>query len=144
MPIRQIGISAVLAAVYKRLTESAYMAGYTAKVYNFVPDGTAMPYIRFGDTLDRPSAMFGSRDFEPEDISFQVHVWSSAQGDKECATIMSAACQALESSSLAMTGTSYVTLYNARLDFSEIFVDDTEPARVCRHGVLRFIIRVCP
>lgn len=140
--IRKIGISAVLAAVYTRLTTSSYLTAYASKIYDFVPDGTGMPYIQFGDPLDRPSAMFGSRNFEPEDIAFQVHVWSSYQGDKECGDIMKLVCQAIESASLAITG--YTTLYNARLDFSEIFVDDTEPAKPVRHGVLRFIIRVCP
>lgn len=142
MSIRQIGISAVLAAVNTRLTTSTYMTGYTAKVFNFVPDGTAMPYIRFGDPLDRRDAMFASRDFEPEDVAFQVHVWSNAQGDKEAGDIMKLVCQAIESASLSITG--YSTLYNARLDFSEIFVDDTEPAKPVRHGALRFIVRICP
>jgi hypothetical protein len=142
MAIRQIGISAVEAAVYTRLTTSAYMTGYTTKVYNFVPDGTAMPYIRFGDAIDGRDSMFSSRDNAPEEIAFNVHVWSNYAGDKEAGDIMTVVCQALESSDLSVTG--YSTLWNARLDYSEIMIDDTEPARPVRHGVMRFIIRVCP
>jgi len=140
--MRQIGISAVGAAVYTCLTTSAYMTGYTTIVYNFVPEGTDMPYIRFGDFMDRRSAMFGSRDFAPEDIAFMVHVFSNYQGDKECGDIMSAVTKALTATALSITG--YSTLYNCELDYSDVMVDDSEPAQPCRHGILRFLIRVCP
>ena len=139
---RQIGISAVLAAVISRLKTDANTIAYAAKIFNNVPIGTAMPYIRVGEFLDRPSAMFGSRDFAPEDVSFQVHVWSSYQGDKEAADIASLVCKAITGTRFSVTG--YATLYNAVLEYSDIMVDDSVPDAVCRHGVMRFILRVCP
>lgn len=139
---RQIGISAVLAAVIKRLKEDANTIAYAAKIFNNVPQSTAMPYIRVGEFLDRPSAMFGSRDFAPEDVSFQVHVWSNYQGDYEASTIMNLACKAITGTRFSVTG--YTTLYNAVLEYSDVLVDDTDADNICRHGILRFILRVCP
>lgn len=139
---RQIGIAATLAAVVSRLKSDANTVAYATKIFNNVPDSTAMPYIRVGEFMDRPSAMFGSRDFAPEDVSFQVHVWSNYSGDYEAATIMSLVCKALTATRLSITG--YSTLYNAVLDYSDIIVDDTNITAVVRHGVLRFILRVCP
>jgi len=139
---RQIGISAVLAAVITRLKTDANTIAYAAKIFNNVPQSTAMPYIRVGEFLDRPSAMFGSRDFAPEDVSFQVHVWSNYAGDYEAATIMSLICKALTGTRLSVTG--YSTLYHAVLEYSDVLVDDTVPTAICRHGILRFILRVCP
>ena len=139
---RQIGISAVLAAVISRLKTDANTIAYAAKIFNNVPTGTAMPYIRVGEFLDRPSIMFGSRDFAPEDVAFHVHVWDSSLGDKNCADIMSLVCKAITGTRFSVTG--YATLYNAVLEYSDVTVDDTVPTAICRHGVLRFILRVCP
>jgi hypothetical protein len=141
---RQIGISAVLTAVITRLKTDANTIAYAAKIFNNVPTSTAMPYIRVGEFLDRPSIMFGSRDFAPEDISFQVHVWTgpSDLGDTAAANIMSLVCKAITGTRLSVTG--YSTLYNAVLEYSDVLVDDTNPSAICRHGVLRFILRVCP
>jgi hypothetical protein len=139
---RQIGISAVLAAVVSRLKTDANTIAYAAKIFNNVPQSTAMPYIRVGEFLDRPSAMFGSRDLAPEDVSFQVHVWSDYQGDYETATMMNLCTKAITGTRFSITG--YTTLYNAVLEYSDVMVDDSVPDAVCRHGVMRFILRVCP
>lgn len=134
--IQKIGTSAILAAVYTRLTTSAYMSGYTSKVYNNVPDTTAMPYIRIGEPMVRQSALFGNRDTMPEECVFTVHVWSSYMGDKEAADILTAVSQALTASALSITG--YTTLFPVELEYSDVMVDDAEPAHPVRHGVGRF------
>ena len=140
--LRAIGISAVNTAVIKRLKEDAYTIAYAAKVFNNVPTGTAFPYLHVSGYMDRPSAMFGSRDFAPEDVSFQVHVWDATLGDKNCADIMNLVTKALTNSALSITG--YTNLYNASLDFCDILIDTTEPLTPVRHGVCRFILRICP
>ena len=140
--LRAIGISAVNTAVIKRLKEDAYTIAYVAKIFNNVPTGTAMPYLHVTGYMDRPSAMFGSRDFAPEDVSFAVHVWSGSLGDKDCADIMNLVTKALTGTALSITG--YSTLYNASLDFADILIDTTEPLTPVRHGVCRFILRICP
>jgi hypothetical protein len=139
---RQIGISACNTAIIKRLKEDANTIAYVAKIFNNVPTGTAMPYLHVTGYMDRPSAMFGSRDFAPEDVSFAVHVWSGSLGDKDCADIMNLVTKALTNSALSITG--YTTNFNASLDFADILIDTTEPLTPVRHGVCRFILRICP
>jgi hypothetical protein len=139
---RQVGIAAVLSAVISRLKTDALTIAYAAKIFNNVPTGTAMPYIRVGEFLDRPSAMFSSRDFAPEDVAFHVHVWDASLGDTAAANIMSLVCKAITGTRFSITG--YATLYNAVLEYSDVTVDDSVPTAICRHGVLRFILRVCP
>lgn len=140
--LRAIGISAVNTAVVKRLKEDAYTIAYAAKIFNNVPTGTAMPYLHCTSYMDRPSAMFGSRDFAPEDVSFAVHVWDATLGDTACADIMNLVTKALTGTKLSITG--YTTNYNASLDFADILIDTTEPLTPVRHGICRFILRVSP
>ena len=139
---RQIGIAAVNTAVIARLKADAYTIAYAAKIFNHVPTGTAMPYIHATNYMCRPSAMLGSRDFAPEDVSFQVHVWDASLGDTACANIMNLVTKALTNSALSITG--YANLYNCQLDFADIIIDTTEPTTPVRHGVTRFILRICP
>ena len=86
--------------------------------------------------------MFGSRDFAPEDVSFQVHVWSDYAGDKEAADIMNLVSKALTNSALSVTG--YTNLYNCRLDYADIMTDTTDANNLIRHGVCRFMLHICP
>lgn len=139
---RKIGISAVNTSVVTRLKTDSNTIAYVAKIFNNVPNGTAMPFVHVTGYLDRPSAMFASRDFAPEDVSLQVHVWSDYAGDYEAATYMDNICRALTNARLSVEG--YTNLYNAVLEYSDILIDNSEPSRPVRHGVLRFLIRVCP
>ena len=131
---QRIGISPLLAAIYTRLTTNANTSGY--RIYNHAPDSAALPYIVFGEALDRPSAMFSSRDCKPEEIPVMFHIWSEAHGDKDCAEYMDNIGKALTASALSITG--FTNLYNAVLEYAEILVDTTEPTRPVRHGVMRW------
>jgi hypothetical protein len=139
---RQVGISAVNSAVISRLKTDANTIAYVAKIFNNVVKDTAMPYIHVTGYICRPSAMFGSRDFAPEDVSFEVHVWHGSLGDKDCATIMNLVSKALTNSALSITG--YTNLYKCEMGYCNILIDTTEPATPVRHGVLRFMLRICP
>jgi hypothetical protein len=139
---QQIGISAVQAAVVTRIKADSNTIAYAAKIFNNVPTGTAMPYLHVTGLMCRKSAMFGSRDFAPEDVSFQVHVWSEYAGDKEAADIMNLVSKALTNSALSVTG--YTNLYNCRLDYADIMTDTTDANTPIRHGVCRFALHICP
>lgn len=139
---RKIGISAVNSAVVTRLKTNALTIAYAAKIFNHVPAGTAMPYIHVMGYLSRPSAMFASRDFAPEDISFEVHVWSDYRGDKEAADLMDLICQALTGTAISVAG--YTNLYKCAMDYSNIMTDNAEPTQPVRHGICRFLLRICP
>jgi len=140
--IRQIGISAVNTAVVTRLKTDANTLAYATKIFNNVVTGTVMPYIHVTGYMDRPSAMFASRDYTPEEVSFQVHVWSSYAGDKEAADIMNLISKALTATAIAVMP--YTNLYKCSLGFADILIDNTNPATPVRHGVLRFNLHICP
>jgi hypothetical protein len=139
MTTRKLGFTALMTAVYDRL--KAYSLTKDYKIYNYVPPSTTMPYIRIGLPVGGRSAMFGSRDYEAEDNVVTIHVFSNATHDYEAAGIMDNIVQALTSSDLSISGYSYMAGF---LDFSEIIVDDSEPANIVRHGLIRMRFHLIP
>lgn len=133
MGTRKIGFDMLLQAVYTRLTTDGLTSGY--KVYNFVPPNTSFPYISFGSAIGGRSASLGATDIEGEDNVFHVHVWSDYKGDEQVNQYLDNICQALTGSALTITGYTPVLFL---LDFTDVIVDDTEPAKLIRHGVARF------
>jgi len=142
MPTRKLGFSALMTAVYTRLTTYGSTSGYA--FYNHVPDNTPYPYHVIGKPMGVRSARFETRDTEAEDNAFQVDTWmdkTSGLGDKACADRMNNIIQALTSSALS------ITLYNSihfYLDYSEIMLDPDHPELLLRHGLLRFRIDMSP
>lgn len=133
MAIRYLGFWDLQQAVYIRLTTHALTLGYST--YNYVPDNTPMPYISFGGFSSVDSATFSSRAAWVEDNIFMVHVWSDYLGDREAAEMMDNIIQAITNAVLVVGGCNTHIL---RHDYSEIIIDDTEPAVIVRHGVIRF------
>jgi hypothetical protein len=134
MTTRRLGLQPLLQAVYSRLTTHDLTKDYL--VYNYVTPSTAMPYIRIGDLMGAPSAVFGSRDTEAEDNVFFVHVWSDAAGDYEAAGMMDNVVQAITESDLSIVG--YGEAKMCVFESGDILQDTTEPAKLVYHGVCRF------
>jgi len=134
MPTRKLGFSALLKAVYLRLTTD--LTDYA--FYNHVPENTAYPYHVIGKLMGVRSAEFTTRDTEGEDNAFQIDSWvdqTSGLGDKACADMQNNIIQALTSSALSIED------YNAiyfRLDYAGIMLDPENPELGLRHGILRF------
>jgi len=134
MTTRKLGFSALLTAVYSRLTTG--IPAYT--FYNHVPENTAYPYHVIGKLMGVRSAEFTTRDTEGEDNAFQIDSWvdqTSGLGDKACADMQNNIIQALTSSALSIED------YNAiyfRLDYAGIMLDPENPELGLRHGILRF------
>jgi len=136
MPTRKLGFSALLTAVFTRLTTHALTSAYA--FYNHVPENTSYPYHVIGKIMGVRSAEFETRDTEAEDNAFQVDTWmdrTSGLGDKACADRMINIIQALTSSALSFLGYNAIHLY---LDYAEIMLDPDHPELLLRHGVLRF------
>lgn len=140
MATRKLGFQPLMAAVYTRLTTDALTSAYTT--YNFVPRAATMPFISFGAPIGVRSMSFTTKDTEAEDNSITVHVWSAAEGDKQASEYMNNVVQAVLGSSLSVTG--YFAPYKATLDMAELFIDDSVPTRLVRHGVLRFRFVMVP
>jgi len=142
MTTRKLGFSALLVAVYERLTTHALTLTYA--FYNHVPPNTAYPYHVIGKPMGVRSARFETRDTEAEDNAFQIDSWvdkTSGAGDKACSDRMNAIIQALTSSALSIMGYNAIHLY---LDYSEIMLDPDHPELLLRHGLLRFRIDISP
>jgi len=136
MTTRKLGFSALLTAVYSRLTTHALTSSYS--FYNHVPDNTAYPYHVIGMLMGVKSAEFTTRDTEGEDNAFQVDSWvdrTSGLGDKACADMQNNIIQALTSSVLSITGYYNIHFY---LDYAGIMLDPENPELFLRHGILRF------
>jgi hypothetical protein len=127
-------------AIYDRLDTHALTSAY--HIYNYVPKNAAMPYVSFGSPIGVRSVSFTTRDTQAEDNTVTVHVWSALEGDKEASQYMNNIVQAILGSDITVLG--YFTPYVVFLDMSELFIDDSVPTRLVRHGVMRFRFVMAP
>jgi len=139
MLTRKLGFSALLIAVYKRLTDIPLLCnGKTLLFYNHVPANTAYPYHVIGRVMGVRSAEYETRDTEAEDNAFQIDSWvdqTSGLGDKACADMQNAIIQRLTASVLDIEDYNAIHFY---LDYAGIMLDPENPELFLRHGILRF------
>jgi len=140
MAIRRLGFQPLMQSIYTRLTTHSLTSAYTT--YNYVPKNAVMPYVSFGAPIGVRSMSFTTRDTQAEDNTVTVHVWSAAEGDKQASQYMDNIVQAVLGTDLAVLG--YFAPFIAFLDMSELFIDDSVPTRLVRHGVLRFRFIMAP
>lgn len=143
MTTRKLGFTALLSAVYGRLTTHTLTSGYS--FYNYVPKNTAYPYHVIGKPMGVRSIEFTTRDSEAEDNAFQIDSWvdeTSGQGDKACADMQNNIIQALTESSLSVTG--YHTPISFLLDYSDIMDDPENPELGLKHGIMKFRAEMIP
>lgn len=140
MATRKLGFSPLLKAIYTCLTTNALTSAYT--VYNYVPSAAKMPFVSFGSPTGIRSVSFTTKDTEAEENVITIHIWSAAESDKQASEYMDNVVQAILGSSLTITG--YNAPYKAFLDMAEIFIDDSVPTRLVRHGVMRFHFIMVP
>ena len=137
MPLHKFGASALLQAMYTRLTTNALTSAYST--YNYTPSTATFPYVSIGGIIGGKSADFTSRDIKAEDLVIHVNIWSNHEGDSEAATMMDNVVQAVTGTDLAITG--YTTLKGIP-DFQQILTDATDPNDILRQGILRFRFQV--
>lgn len=140
MATRKLGFQPLMQAIYTRLTTNALTSAYT--IYNYVPKDATMPYVSFGAPIGIRSIPFTTRDTQAEDNTITVHVWSAKEGDKEAAQYMNNIVQSILGTDLAIL--EYYPPFSALLDMSELFIDDSVPTHLVRHGVLRFRFIMAP
>lgn len=140
MAIRKLGFQPLMQAIYTRLTTHALTSSYIT--YNYVPKNAVMPYVSFGTPIGVRSTSFTSRDTQAEDNTVIVHAWSALEGDKQASQYMNNIVQAILGSDLTVF--EYFAPYIAFLDMSELFIDDSVPTHLVRHGVMRFRFVMAP
>lgn len=142
MPTRKLGFSALLTALYSRLTTHANTSSYTFR--NHMDRNQSMPYHVLGKSMGIESLSYTTRDTEAEDIVVQIDSWldeTSGLGDKACADMQNNIIQAVTSSALSITGYDFISV---KLDYADIIADSTDPTEKTKHGILRFRFEISP
>jgi len=118
-------------AIYTALTGDTTLMTLVNGVYDWVPEGTLMPYVVIGEAMATPRNShdrFGRRNVET------LHVWSQQQGMKQINAIMSRITTILDHQTLTVTGHDAVMCHH---EFEQT-LNDPDPE--IRHGVIRFAV----
>lgn len=122
-------------SIFSTLTANAALTTLLggARIYDDVPQGTALPYLTLGQSTERDWSTGGdlATDDGREHI-LTLHVWSNARGKKQTHDIIGAIRSALHDQPLPLTGH---RLINLRHEFSEARRD---PDGETVHGIARF------
>lgn len=127
-------IHLVQTAIYQRLKNDATLAGMVTGVYDYVPEGTAYPYVRIGDHLSTPD---NTHDTYGREITATIHVWTRSRGNAQGQAIATRIGELLDHRprDLAVSGHRVVSI---RLEFDQVLPD---PDPEVRHHILRFRIQ---
>lgn len=101
----------------------------TGGVHDFVPQGTAYPYVVVGDDL---AEAWDTKGTDGTEVIVSIHTWSQKEGFKETKEIMAEVVRLLHNVSLVVTG------HNLVLIFWESNRVLRDPDRVTSHGVQQF------
>lgn len=123
-----VSLGVVQTAVYQALTADAELAG---KVWDEVPEGTAMPYVVIGEAIETPDNRHGEFGWQ---TAVTLHVWSRRRGFSEANEIASRVVKVLDHRPLAVPDRHHVV---TRYEFAQTLRD---PQPGVRHVVLRFRI----
>lgn len=121
-------------AVYNALLGSSPLTTKLGgnNIYDFVPEGTAFPYVKVGD---QTMVDDGTKDKKGSDFTLIIHTFSRYRGSKEIKEIMSLVYDVLHESSLSVSG----AFNNMRFEFSDIIKENDG---LTTHGVQRFRVFV--
>lgn len=96
-----IGLGALQAALFARLTGDATLMGLVTGVYDGVPEGTAPPYVTLGEGTEVEWNTFDRRGHE---ATVTLHVYSEAAGFKEALEITERVTELATSTPLVVAG----------------------------------------
>ncbi len=119
-------------AVYNALSADATLVSAVTGIYDFVPEGTAFPYVKVGD---QTMVDGGTKNKKGNDFTLMVHAFSRYRGSKEIKEIMSLVYDVLHESSLSVSG----AFNNMRFEFSDIIKENDG---LTTHGMQRFRVFV--
>jgi hypothetical protein len=132
-------------AVYARLVADAPLAALVSGVFDHVPDGTPIPYVRLEDWTQVHDHTYGRPGWQ---ITLNVHAFcgrtkgaTASRGARAVQRILGrtlgALCHAEATAPLAIVG---FALVGVEAEFTHVFpeVDGLAPDRSLWHGVQRF------
>ncbi|PAF34217.1 hypothetical protein CHH69_16945 [Terribacillus saccharophilus] len=113
--------------LYERLSSDPKVNDLVTGVIDYVPEGTAFPYVRFGEPVVTP---FFTKTSRGEYVTIIIHVWSKYRGKLETYRILNA-CLLATRRLLALDG---FEVAEQDIDQMQVF-DDMDG--MTEHGVLR-------
>jgi|TARA_B100001559_G_scaffold290655_1_gene269821 hypothetical protein len=125
--------SALQQTVFNALDQSSTLQNLVTDVYDFVPEGTAFPYVKIGEQTMVDN---GTKNKKGTDFTIEVHTFSRYRGSVEIKNIMSVVYDILHESSLSVSG---ADLINMRFEFSDIIKENDG---LTTHGLQRFRVFV--
>ena len=125
--------SALQQTVFNALDQSGTLQNLVTDVYDFVPEGTAFPYVKIGEQTMVDN---GTKNKQGTDFTIEVHTFSRYRGSVEIKNIMSVVYDILHESSLSVSG---ADLINMRFEFSDIIKENDG---ITTHGLQRFRVFV--
>lgn len=125
--------SALQQTVFNALDQSSTLQNLVTDVYDFVPEGTAFPYVKIGEQTMVDN---GTKNKQGTDFTIEVHTFSRYRGSVEIKNIMSVVYDILHESNLSVSG---ADLINMRFEFSDIIKENDG---LTTHGVQRFRVFV--
>ena len=78
--------SALQQTVFNALDQSSTLQNLVTDVYDFVPEGTAFPYVKIGEQTMVDN---GTKNKQGTDFTIEVHTFSRYRGSVEIKNIMS-------------------------------------------------------
>lgn len=118
-------------AIYTRLINDAQLTSMINDVFDYVSEGTALPYVTLGDdTVNK----YDTKTDKGEDLTITLHCWSAGPGKVEAKQIMNAVLQAMTKEPLVVEG---FNCEGVEREFLEVYQDET-----VYHGVCRFRIYI--
>jgi len=127
-------IHPVQTAIYQRLKADPVLAGMVTGVYDYVPEGTAYPYVRIGDHLSIPD---NTHDTYGREITTTIHIWTRSRGNAQGQAIAARIGELLDHRPRDLVASGH-RVVSIRLEFDQVLPD---PDPEVRHHILRFRIQ---
>ncbi|MFD9064184.1 DUF3168 domain-containing protein [Kitasatospora purpeofusca] len=121
------------AAVHALLTGDAELSGQITGVHDYVPEGTAYPYVVIGEAIETPNNRH--RGLGRQTV-LTLHVWSQYRGYGEALAIGARVMALLDHQPLTITGLTHVS---TRYEMGQTLTDPEPPGDI-RHLVHRYRI----
>jgi hypothetical protein len=102
--------------------------------FDYVPEGTAEPYIQIDNPNERPWDCFN--DEYGQVVTYILHIWSVYRGRKECADIIKRIKELLDNQPLSISGYTHI---KSEVNYSNI-IRDTD--MIHYHGILQLTVNV--
>ncbi|MET9396281.1 DUF3168 domain-containing protein [Kitasatospora sp. NPDC002965] len=124
----------VQAAVYAALTADEQLLALASGVYDYVPEGTAYPYVVIGEAIETPDNRLGG--FGRQTV-LTLHIWSQYRGHHQGQAVGARVMAVLDHQPLAIDGLDHVSTH---YEMGQTLTDPEPPGDI-RHLVHRYRIK---